>query len=113
MRTLICGGRDYTNKKYLYSFLANLDRIKKITAVIQGGARGADYLARLWALEFNKKLIEYKADWDRYGNIAGPIRNVRMLEEGRPNFIVAFPGGRGTAHMMKIARFAGVEVIEA
>jgi hypothetical protein len=35
-----------------------------------------------------------------------------MLAEGKPDLVVGFPGGRGTAHMCSIARAAGVEVIE-
>ena len=35
-----------------------------------------------------------------------------MLDEGKPDLVVAFPGGRGTAHMTRIARGAGIEVIE-
>jgi hypothetical protein len=44
---------------------------------------------------------------------AGPIRKQQMLDEGKPDLVVAFPGGRGTAHMVRIARAAGIEVIEA
>jgi hypothetical protein len=40
----------------------------------------------------------------------GPIRNKPMLEEGKPDLVVAFPSGRGTANMMKQAREAGVPV---
>ena len=36
----------------------------------------------------------------------------QMLEEGKPDLVVAFPGGRGTENMKKLAREAGVEVIE-
>ena len=43
------------------------------------------------------------------GQISGVIR---MLEEGRPDLVVAFPGRSGTAHMMRIARAAGVAVID-
>jgi hypothetical protein len=35
-----------------------------------------------------------------------------MLMEGKPDLVVGFPGGRGTAHMCRIAGEAGVEVIE-
>lgn len=52
------------------------------------------------------------ADWEDLGRKAGPIRNQRMLDDGRPELVVAFPGGPGTAHMCRIAREAGVEVIE-
>lgn len=36
-----------------------------------------------------------------------------MLDEYHPDFVVAFPGGRGTAHMVRISRQAGVEVADA
>ena len=54
----------------------------------------------------------YRADWEGLGRKAGPIRNQQMLDEGKPDLVVAFPGGRGTANMMRIAREAGIEVIE-
>jgi hypothetical protein len=52
------------------------------------------------------------AEWETLGRKAGPIRNERMLTEGKPDLVVAFPGGRGTAHMTRLAREAGVEVVE-
>ena len=54
----------------------------------------------------------FQADWAGLGRKAGPIRNKLMLDEGKPDLVVAFPGGRGTAHMTRIARGAGIEVIE-
>jgi UDP-N-acetylmuramoylalanine-D-glutamate ligase len=35
-----------------------------------------------------------------------------MLEREKPDLVVAFPGGRGTADMVAKARAAGVEVLE-
>jgi hypothetical protein len=35
-----------------------------------------------------------------------------MLNEGRPDLVVAFPGGKGTAGMMALARKADVPVIK-
>jgi hypothetical protein len=35
-----------------------------------------------------------------------------MLREGKPDLVIAFPGGRGTAHMTRIALEAGLKVIE-
>ena len=35
-----------------------------------------------------------------------------MLTESQPHVIIAFKGGSGTAHMMKIGREAGVPVVE-
>jgi hypothetical protein len=113
MRILICGGRDFND------FLL-LDRIleerwptqwsRKDLIIIQGGAKGADILARDWAEMNVVPFIEYPAEWNRYGKSAGFIRNKRMLDEGKPDLVIAFPGGRGTAMMVQLAREAGVPV---
>jgi hypothetical protein len=81
--------------------------------IIEGEARGADILAREWAKARNIPHIPCKADWDRLGKAAGLIRNRQMLDDHRPHFVLAFPGGTGTAHMCKIARAAKVPVREA
>jgi hypothetical protein len=52
----------------------------------------------------------YPADWARDGRGAGFLRNERMLAEAKPHLVVAFPGGRGTAHMVARAEAAGVAV---
>ena len=46
--------------------------------------------------------MPFPADWS--GRSGGIDRNIQMLEDAEPNLIVAFPGGRGTAHMVKLAR---------
>jgi hypothetical protein len=50
------------------------------------------------------------AEWEKYGRLAGPKRNARMLE-WKPNLVIAFPGGAGTSNMVKQANAAGVTVI--
>ena len=52
------------------------------------------------------------ADWEKLGRKGGPIRNQLMLDEGRPDLVVAFPGRRGAADMVRRARTACIEVIE-
>ena len=56
---------------------------------------------------------EYPADWQKHGRAAGPIRNQQMLDEGKPDLVVAFDGGRGTADMIARAEKAGVRVVRA
>ena len=86
--------------------------MRGIALVIAGGARGADTIAAEWAKARDIPCEVYMADWDGLGPKAGPIRNQRMLDEGKPDLVVAFPGGRDTADMMRRARSAGVEVVE-
>jgi hypothetical protein len=85
---------------------------KPFSVLISGAATGADTLAVRWARAWNVPVVEYPAQWERLGRMAGPVRNRKMLEEGRPDFVIAFPGGRGTAHMVQIARASGVPVLE-
>lgn len=108
LRVLVCGGRDYADAQNVAKTLATYP----IGALIQGGAAGADRLAKLWAMKHNVPLSEFKADWLKNGKAAGPIRNQRMLDEGKPDLVIAFPGGRGTADMVRRAKAAGIRVIE-
>lgn len=122
MRVLVCGGRDYDNydhvRKVLYAFCdehklaENEYKMPDGLTIVHGGARGADLLADQWAVVNWVPIEEYKADWNTHGRAAGPIRNQQMLDTG-VDYVIAFPGGRGTEHMKKIARKAGVPVIEA
>ena len=108
MRVLVCGGRDYNRSDLVF---AELDRIKP-DCVIEGGALGADAAAAAWAAINKVANLQYIANWAEFGKSAGPLRNQRMLDDGMPDLVVAFPGGRGTADMVKRARAAGVEVLE-
>jgi hypothetical protein len=113
MKVLVCGGRDFRDKALLDGALSELDNAVNITEIIHGGANGADTMAGCWAEQYNIPVTVYKADWSRYGRSAGPRRNEKMLYEGKPDIVLAFPGGRGTAHMVGIAEKAGVKVVRA
>lgn len=111
MRVLVCGGRDYGDRRSVYSELDRLYAQHPIV-LIAGGARGVDNLAADWAAARSVPKMIYNADWERHGKAAGPIRNQRMIDEGKPDLVVAFPGGRGTADMVKRAKAADIKVIE-
>lgn len=110
MRVLVCGGRDYDDAKHLDSVLW---RHWPYDLLIEGGARGADRLAATWARFNDVPVRTFPADWRTYGKRAGHIRNGDMLFIGKPDLVIAFPGGRGTADMVAQARAAGVRVVEA
>lgn len=111
MRVLVCGGRDFDNERWLHIALTELHRSEPFECVIEGGARGADTLAREWAEGMAIRVETYEADWMSNERAAGPIRNQRMLDEGRPDLVVAFPGGRGTADMVRRANKNGIRTI--
>jgi len=111
MRVLVCGGRDYSNAKRMAEVLGGWFAEGRLSVIIHGEAPGADSLAAEWASECGVVTAAFPADWDRHGRAAGPIRNQRMIDEGKPDVVIAFPGGRGTADMVKRAKAAGVMVI--
>jgi hypothetical protein len=111
-RVLVCGGRDYSDADWLFGVLDHYHRAGAFECIIQGCARGADTLAGEWADARGVPVLPFPADWKRDGNAAGPIRNAQMLREGRPSFVVAFPGGNGTDDMKRQAKRAGVPVLE-
>jgi hypothetical protein len=110
MRVLVCGGRDYDDAIYARMVLGDLHRKTPITTVIHGGAKGADELAGWWANGAGVELHVFRPDWNAHGKAAGPMRNAEMLSKGKPDLVVAFPGGRGTADMVRKAQTAGVPV---
>lgn len=126
LRLLVCGGRDFHDWPKMWAWLDDLDRREGIGLVIDGAqkkeirdrwgnvieVRGADYWANGWAIAREKKTLRFPADWS-LGRRAGPIRNQRMLDEGRPNAVAHFPGGRGTADMVRRATAAGVRLMPA
>lgn len=107
----MCGGRDYDDWLHVNVTLSNLG---KITHLAEGGASGADYLASQWC-ERHPDVLHYtfNADWEKHGRGAGPIRNALMLTEFQPDMVLSFPGGKGTADMVRRAVAAGVKVVMA
>lgn len=111
-RVLVCGGRDFTDAALVERALGTLAKTTVIDCIIEGNQRGADRIAGYWARRHRIPDLKFNADWTKHGKAAGPIRNQQMLDKGRPDLVVAFPGGTGTADMVRRARAAGVEVIE-
>jgi len=112
LRILVCGGRDYQNEEELSNILDVLHSKTPVSVVISGNARGADSLGENWAKKRGISVLKFPADWATYGRSAGHIRNREMLEKGGPNLVVAFPGGAGTANMIRQARQKGVPVVD-
>lgn len=112
MRVLVCGGRDFNDCGLIFDTLDSLARAEIVDCIIEGDVPGADRIAGAWAKRRRVDLNLYPADWRKHGRAAGPIRNQQMLDAGKPHMVIAFPGGTGTADMVRRARAAGVPVRE-
>lgn len=124
---IVCGGRSYgeerdaankpkpgwdRDRRRVYAVLDRAVSVFGIEFIVQGGARGADRFARQWAADRGFPCGTFYARWDTLGLAAGPLRNDEMLAASKPAYVIAFPGGAGTADMMRKAREAGVNVYE-
>jgi hypothetical protein len=106
MKLIIAGGRDYDLTVHDYM---KLERIKGITEVVCGCAKGADTCGKLWA-QVNKIPVKYfQPDWD-LGKRAGVLRNRQMAEYA--DAVALFPGGRGTNNMFEVAKEIGLRIFD-
>ena len=73
-----------------------------LTAVVSGGATGADTFGETWAMMYDKPVKVFKAEWERLGKKAGIMRNAEMSIYG--DGLIAFWDGKstGTAHMIRM-----------
>lgn len=111
---LVCGGRAFDDHRCVFRTLDVLHAKRRIALIVHGDATGADRWADRWAHTGGNDIgrMAFPADWERHGRAAGPIRNAEMLRAAKPDVVVAFPGGKGTADMVRRAKAAGVDVIE-
>jgi hypothetical protein len=112
MRVLVCGDRNWTNKLPIIRELGFLS--KKIECVIEGEALGADSIARDIAEYVGIPVIKFPANWRKFGKAAGPIRNLQMIQEGKPDLVLAFHPdintSKGTKNMVHLAKMHNIPV---
>ena len=110
MKVIIAGGRDFDNYNLLREVcireLGNLD-----IEIVCGGARGADRLGEVFAIEMGYPITYFKADWKTNGRSAGPIRNKQMAEYADTLFAFWDGKSRGTKNMIDLAKKKNLHVI--
>lgn len=107
-RVCVTGGRKFKDVDRLCGVL---DAVKRISVIIHGNAKGADSIAGMYAEMNGIPVITFNADWNGEGLAAGPIRNQRMLTEGKPDLLVAMDGGTGTADCISRAKTLGIPIV--
>lgn len=110
---IIAGGRDYSD----FDRVCEIVEEEKLTFIIEGGAKGADLLGKNVAITLGIDFIEVPALWGAYGKSAGMRRNrlmakllVKLAGLDTEKLLIAFPGGTGTAGMVKEAEAQGIRV---
>lgn len=113
MRLAVVGSRDFEDYSLLEKTIDEIitKRSLIVEKIVSGGATGADSLAELYAIKRGYPMKVYKADWDKYGKGAGPIRNTQIVMDS--DLVIAFrkPGSRGTQNTIYQAEQNFVETI--
>lgn len=110
MRVVIFGGRNFTHRRLLDAVLDRLHARLHFTVVIEGDYKGVDRMAGDWARKRGLGDEKFPADWKLHRKRAGPIRNQAMIDQGKPDVAIGFPGGDGTRDMTVRARMAGIDL---
>ncbi len=112
------GGRDlaWPQQRVAAELLARSGG-RLVHLLLHGGARGADAAIGRAAQQLGWSALVMPAQWERHGRAAGPIRNRELLEQAIAKaeahtspgslasvLVVAFPGGPGTASLVREAR---------
>lgn len=108
MKLIIAGGRDYELDAMDFWRLEQL--LPVVKEVVSGCARGADKCGEVWAEVNHIPIRRFPADWGRFGKSAGFKRNIEMAKYA--DAVALFPGGRGTAHMFRIAGQYGLRIFD-
>jgi len=115
MIIVVTGSRHEKNAIFIHTVLNQFHHC--INRLYIGDAKGVDSHALWWAKIHKKEYTLFEADWDRFGNSAGPIRNKIMLEDAKgqskmfPLIVLAFPGGTGTNNCVMQAKKLNLTVL--
>lgn len=106
---IVTGSRNWIDKSIIRMAIIQAG---KISLLVHGGCRGADVIAGEVASSLGISVIACQANWRLYGKSAGRIRNAQMLNDYKPDLILAFPlpSSVGTHHMMGIAGMHKIEI---
>ena len=114
---IVTGSRDWVDDQRVFRELEDLWSTTEGPFVVRHGdcPTGADRFASVWCELVYEDVYEirYPAEWVKHGKAAGPIRNAEMVVAGA-DLCLAFPLGasRGTRNCMRLAREAGIPVID-
>lgn len=112
MRVIIAGSRHFETQ-YAISLVSEAIRESgfEITEVIHGAARGIDLAADSVCRGVHPIRV-FPAEWGKYGNRAGPIRNAQMADVADALILVWDGQSRGSKNMLETARRKGLKVFE-
>ena len=104
MKLAIVGSRTFDDYDRMVSVINSQIDLASVSAIVSGGARGADSLAWRLAQDIGILLERHDPDWQTHGRAAGHIRNTAIVDAA--DAVIAFWDGesRGTQDSIKKSR---------
>jgi len=126
-RVIVTGGRDFglrkSERELIETTLMELYLQNGDLLIVHGDAKGTDTVAKEWGKREGLQVEAHKARWHdmsapgayrvpgtAHNANAGKDRNQKMADAGA-DLCLAFPGGNGTADMVRRASRAGIRVV--
>lgn len=105
IKLMVCGSRSIVNSDYVFNIIDNyVSQLDDDVIIIEGEANGVDSLAKRWAVNHNKQIMSFPAQWDLYGKSAGYRRNADMVN-ACDNCLIIWDGkSKGTAHDIELCK---------
>ena len=111
MKVIIAGGRDIKPSIQNINWLVKKIGIE-VTEVVCGMQRGVDIAGKAWG-DFHGIHVEpFPANWTKYGNPAGPIRNKQMAEYADALILIWDGRSRGSSSMLSLANSHKLDVYQ-
>lgn len=107
-RVVVAGSRNFGDYERLSAELDKFLVGKKNVVIVSGTARGTDRMGEQYAAEHGYKIDQFPAEWGKYHQGAGPIRNLQMVKTA--DAVVAFWDNQssGTRNIIDCARQAHI-----
>lgn len=99
IKVAIVGSRNFNNLNLVEEYVNNLP---ESSVVVSGGAIGVDTAAVDAAKKRGLKTVVFLPQWEKYGKIAGILRNTRIVDFS--DRLVAFWDGKSTGTMDSIMK---------
>lgn len=111
MYLLVAGSRTFSNYHRLEMELDKFisEHPHEHYIIVEGGAKGADTFARVYAKNHGHQWIEFPAKWNELGKRAGYVRNEEMhkyISQFQFRAVICFWDGQsiGTSHNFQLSK---------
>ena len=103
-KVIVAGSRNFNDYNLMSEKLNYYFQNRNDIVIVSGTCYGADKLGEKYAKEHNLGLLQFPADWNKYGKSAGYRRNLQMAEQADACVVFWDGESKGSKHMIDIAK---------